>query len=189
MGIHSENGFQRHQLNVDQYYQMAQIGLLSPNDRVELIEGEIIDRAPIGSAHSSTVRTLAELFSDALSKSVIIAIQDPIRLDGYSEPVPDFAQLRRRDDQYRHEHPSASDVLLIVEVSQTSLRYDFEVKLPLYAKHGIPEVWIVDVDGGQIHTFNDLRDGQFTNELSTQQLGKLKLIALPDVEINLSGLF
>lgn len=188
MGIHSENWLQRHQLTVDQYYRMAEAGLLSPGDRVELIEGEIIDMAPIGSEHASTLRTLAELFSDALSKRAIISIQDPIRLDDHSEPEPDLALLRRRADRYKHAHPSASDVLLVVEVSQTSLHYDHEIKLPLYAKHGIPEVWIIDLDAGQLHLFCDPQEGRFAKEMTTQKPSKVKLVALPDIEIDLTGL-
>ncbi len=168
---------------------MAQVGLLSPDDRVELIEGEIIDMAPIGSEHSSILRTLAELFGEASRKRAIVAIQDPIRLDAHSEPEPDLALLRRRDDRYKHAHPGASDVYLIVEVAQTSIRYDREVKLPLYAKHGIPEVWIVDIGSGQLCIFRDPQDARYVTETTTTQPGKVKLVALPELEIDLAGLF
>jgi Uma2 family endonuclease len=189
VGIQSENWVQRHQITVDQYYQMAQVGLLSAEDRVELIEGEIIDMAPIGSAHASTLRTLAELFREAVGKQAIVAVQDPVRLGDRSEPEPDLALLRRREDRYKHAHPTAPDVYLIVEVAQTSLRYDREIKLPLYARHGIPEVWIIDTQKRTLSLHRDPQGERYASESTTSAPGKLALSALPDVAIDLAGLF
>jgi Uma2 family endonuclease len=188
MGIQGENWIQRHQLTIEQYYQMAQVGLLSPEDRVELIEGEIIDMAPMGSEHASALRTLAELFVEALQKRAIVAVQDPVRLSERSEPEPDLALLRRRADLYKHAHPTAADVYLIVEVAQTSLRYEREVKLPLYAKHGIPEAWIIDTEKRELSVYRNPEGDRYVSEATTKQPGKIALFALPEVEVDLSGL-
>jgi Uma2 family endonuclease len=188
MGIQSENWIQRHQLTVDQYYQMARAGLLSPEDRVELIEGEVIDMAPIDSEHAGSVNQLVRAFQ-ALGDRVILSTQNPVRLSERSEPEPDIALLRPRDDFYRRSHPTAADVLLIVEVARTSIRYDREIKLPLYAQHAIPEVWIIDLQARRIHVHRDPQGERYASETATAQPGKVSLVALPGVEIDLSALF
>lgn len=144
---------QRHRLSVADYYRMAEAGILGEDDRCELIEGEIIDMAPIGSRHASTVKRLLRHFERTVGNSAIVSIQDPIRLDARNEPQPDLALLRHRDDFYQQAHPTPGDVLLIVEVADASLRYDREVKLPLYARFGIPEVWIVDLQSSRVEIF------------------------------------
>ena len=189
MGIQNENWIQRHQITVDQYYQLAQVGLLSPDDRVELIEGEIFDKASIGSEHAGLVNQLTARLNQAAGNRAIVATQNPLRLSEQSEPQPDVALLRFRNDFYRRNHPTAADALLVIEVAQTSIRYDREVKLPLYAKHGIPEAWIVDLDSGQLCIFRDPQDARYLSETTTTQPGKLILIAMPDVGIDLTGLF
>ncbi len=189
MGIQGENWLQRHQITVDQYYQMAQVGLLSPEDRVELIEGEIIDMAPIGSEHSGTVNHLSALLSEATRKRAILSVQNPVRLSDRSEPEPDIALLRPRKDFYSKAHPAASDVLLLVEVAQSSVRYDREIKLPLYARHAIPEVWIVDVEAKQLWVYRDPAGERYASQSEMTQPRKLKLFALREVEIDLAGLF
>lgn len=135
----------RHRFDVDAYYRMAEAGILGPEDRVELIEGEIVDMAPIGSAHASTTNLLASLFVRAVTDDVaIVRIQNPLRLDAHNEPQPALMLLRPRADRYRQGHPTATDVLLLVEVADSSLAYDRGPKLALYARHGVPDIWIVD---------------------------------------------
>jgi Uma2 family endonuclease len=137
-----------HRFDVDDYYRMAEAGILSGDDRVELIEGEIVDMAPIGSAHGGTVVGLTELVARAVADGeVLVSVQGPLRLDRRNEPQPDLMLLRPRADRYRNEHPTAADVLLLVEVADSSLAFDRGPKLALYAKHGVPEVWIVDLAG------------------------------------------
>ena len=136
----------RRQFTVDEYYQMASAGILSENDRVELIEGEIIQMPPIGGRHASCVDRIAELFFGAFRGIAQVRVQNPLRLDGLSEPVPDVMLLKRRSDFYAERHPFPQDVLLLVEVSDTTVAYDRRVKLPLYARLGVGEVWIVDLD-------------------------------------------
>jgi Uma2 family endonuclease len=136
----------RHRLSVADYYRMAEVGILAPDARVELIDGEIIDMAPIGSRHNATVNRLAEILKRAAGDAVIVQAQGSISLGAFSEPEPDIALLRRRGDFYWSAQPGAADILLIVEVAGSSLAYDRDVKLPLYARHGIPEVWLIDIE-------------------------------------------
>ena len=137
-----------HRFDVDDYHRMAEAGILSAEDRVELIEGEIIDMAPIGSAHGGTVVGLNELVARMVADGIVLAsVQGPLRLDRHNEPQPDLMLLRPRRDRYRNSHPTAADVLLLVEVADSSLAYDRGPKLALYARHGVPEVWVVDLIG------------------------------------------
>jgi Uma2 family endonuclease len=140
----------RRTFTVDEYHKMAEAGILHEDDRVELIEGEIINMTPIGSRHTACVKKLNRLFAELLGSEVIISVQDPLRLGDTSEPEPDIALLRPRPDFYAERHPSADDTLLVVEVADTSLVYDREVKVPLYARAGLAEVWLVDLVQQQV---------------------------------------
>ena len=137
--------------DVDDYYRMAAAGILTPEDRVELIEGEIVDMAPIGSEHAATTDILNELVTRAVATAQAqVRVQGPLRLDRRNEPQPDLLLLRPRADRYRATHPTAADVLLLIEVADSSLAFDRGQKLALYARHGVPEVWIVDLVGRAI---------------------------------------
>ena len=145
---------ERHLFSVDDYRRMGETGNLSPADRTELIDGEIIQMTPVGSPHVGAVLALTRLLSRAVPASVIVSVQNPILMGNQSEPEPDLALLRARPDGYRAPPlPSAADALLIIEVSDTSLTYDRETKLPLYARHGVPEVWIVDLTAGAVAVY------------------------------------
>jgi Uma2 family endonuclease len=189
MGIQGESWIRRHQVTVEQYYRMAEVGLLTPEDRVELIEGEVIDMAPMGSRHASMVRKLTERFYVSCGEHVTVSVQSPIRLGEISEPEPDIAILARREDSYAPAHPSAADVWLLVEVAETSLRYDKEVKLPLYAKHHIPEVWIVDTGKKSLSIYRQPEGDRYRDEQTTTAPSRLSLAAMPGVAVDVSGLF
>jgi Uma2 family endonuclease len=178
----------RHRITVDEYYRMAEVGLLAPDARVELIEGEIIDMAPIGTDHGSVVDKLTRLFVNAAGDRAIVRIQGAIRLDRSSEPQPDLALLVPRADFYSHAHPSPEDLLLVIEVSDSTLRYDRDVKVPLYARHEIPEVWIVDLQNRELHSYRSPAEGRYHDAHTTQDPGITPVAALPDIEVDLSGL-
>ena len=134
----------RHLISVDAFHRMGETGILGPRDRVELIDGEIIDMSPIGVLHAAIVDLLARHFGRRAGESVFVRCQNPLRLDDISEPEPDIAILRPRADFYMTAHPGSADVLLVIEVADTSLAYDLGTKVPLYARHGIPEVWVIE---------------------------------------------
>jgi len=184
-----EDLVRRHRLTVHEYYRMAEVGLLAPDARVELIEGEIIDMPPSGTPHAGVLGRLTRLLLAAAGTRVAVRVQLPLRLDEFSEPEPDFAVLKWREDEYTAAHPMASDTLLVIEVSQSSLGYDRNRKLPLYARHGIPEAWIVDVANPRLHTFRCPQDGQYANTSTTSQPGMVELEALPELKVDLTGLF
>ena len=140
----------RHKLDVVQYHRMGEAGVFEGNERVELIEGEVVEMAPIGDRHAGTTNRLTALLVKAAGGRAVVAVGNPVRLDRYNEPQPDFALLRPRADFYASSKPAPADTLLLIEVAESSLRYDRKVKLPLYARHGVPELWIVDVEGGTV---------------------------------------
>jgi Uma2 family endonuclease len=137
-------------INVDEYYKMAEVGILKPGDRVELINGEIYEMSPIGSRHGSVVKKLAMILNEIFKGEAVIGIQDPVRLDESNEPEPDISILKYRADFYSQAHPGAHDILAIIEVADSSLRHDKQVKMPLYANYGIPAYWIIDIATKQI---------------------------------------
>jgi Uma2 family endonuclease len=147
----------RHKLDVVQYHRMGEAGVFEGHERVELIEGEIVEMAPIGDRHAGTTNELNELLVAAARGRAVVAVGNPIRLDRYNEPQPDFALLRLRPDRYRGATPTPADTLLLIEVAESSLRYDRKVKLPLYARHGVPELWIVDLEGGTVEVCREPR--------------------------------
>jgi Uma2 family endonuclease len=135
----------RRRFTVHDYHRMGEAGILHEDDRVELIEGEIVEMAAIGTRHFACVNQLTRLLVRGVGDGAIVSVQNPVRLDEHSEPQPDLTVLRVTD--YRESLPGPEDVLLLIEVSDTTLSYDRNVKLPLYARAGIPEIWIVDLTG------------------------------------------
>jgi Uma2 family endonuclease len=147
--------------NITEYYRMAEAGILSEDDRVELIEGEIIKMTPIGSRHAGCVSRLNALFNRLIGETAVVSIQNPLRLSNFSEPQPDIALLKPRDDFYSNAHPTPADVLLIIEVSDTSLEYDRDIKLPLYAATSMPEVWLVNLIKDTIEIYREPHSGMY----------------------------
>ena len=167
----------RRLITVDAFHRMGETGILGPADRVELIEGEIIDMSPIGVLHAAIVDALVRFFSRCAGESAFIRCQNPLRLDDLSEPEPDLAILRPRADFYTTAHPGPADVLLVIEVADTSLAYDLGTKVPLYARHGIPEVWVIDAATRRTRVFRQPvggreagrpTDGRYATEVSVE---------------------
>jgi Uma2 family endonuclease len=183
-----EEGPRRHRITVEEYHRMAEVGLLAPDERVELIEGEIIDMPPIGSRHGAAVDRLNELLISVVGKRAIVRCQSSLVFGDLSEPEPDFALLVRRDDFYEHQTPTAADTLLVIEVSDTTLRYDRETKMSLYARHGIPELWILDTAGKQLHVFRRPTGSAYEEVVIVDESRRLPVALLPGVEVDLSAL-
>ncbi len=146
---------------VDEYYKMAEAGILSEDDRVELINGEIIEMSPIGIRHRNCVNTLNRFLNKLLPDDFIVSVQNPVRLGDREEPVPDIA-VTQSDAKRRDFVPA--DILLLIEVADTSYETDRYVKLPLYAKACIPEVWLVALQENAIDAFNKPKDGVYTEQ-------------------------
>jgi len=178
----------RHRITVEEYHRMAEVGLLAPDARVELIEGEIIDMAPIGNRHMSTVDRLTRQFVLAAGEDAIVRVGGSVRLGRMSEPQPDLLILRPRADFYGNHSATGSDVLLVIEVSDTSLRYDREVKVPLFARHGVPESWVFDLEHRQVLAFGGLENGEYRQHRVVTPAEHMTLAALPRLDLDLAPL-
>ena len=142
----------KRKFTIDEYHRMAATGIFREDDRIELIDGAIFMMTPIGNRHAQCVRRLNRLFSRQLGDGAIIDVQNPLRLGEHSEPQPDLVLLAPRPDFYP-SHPGPADVLLAVEVADTSAEYDRQVKLPVYARFGIREVWLIDLTADRIEIY------------------------------------
>ncbi|WP_162342756.1 Uma2 family endonuclease [Cyclobacterium salsum] len=150
-------------INVEEYHKMAEMGIFKPDDRLELIHGEIYEMSPIGSKHAGIVNKLASLFNGLFKGKVVIGVQNPVQIDVRNEPEPDISLLKYRPDFYASAHPVPADVLAIIEVSDASIRFDREVKLPLYASHGIPEYWMIDLGNNWIEVHTNPKKGTYAS--------------------------
>ncbi len=151
----------RHRLTVADFRRMGEVGILGPDDRVELIAGEIIDMSPIGSLHAALVRAIATALTHHVREQALLAIQDPLALTDTSQPQPDLAVLRPRADFYAAAHPGPADVLLVIEVADTTLAFDLDVKVPLYAAAGIPEAWVIEAPSRRTLVFRRPVNGRY----------------------------
>ena len=159
---------------------MAEAGILTPNDHVELIGGDIVDMTPIGSAHAGKTNRLNRLFARAAADGLaLVSVQGPLRLDAWNEPLPDLMLLRPRDDDYQDRHPGAADVLLLVELSDSSLAHDRGTKLALCARFGVPEVWIVDLRGAAVEVYRQPENGLYMQTRSVCADGMLDVAMVP----------
>ena len=189
MSARAESTYRRHRLTIADYHRMGEAGVFAHDARVELIEGEVIDMAPIGSRHARAVNYLNMHLVEAVRRSAVVAVQNPVALDEHTEVQPDVAVLRMRADLYGISHPRPRDVLLVIEVADTTVRYDLDIKLPLYARAGIPEVWVVDLEIGVLRLFRDPAGADYRQKQEVGGLGAVAIPHLPSGTIDLSGLF
>lgn len=172
-----------HRWTVDEYYRMAEVGLLAPFDRTELIDGELLDMAPIGCKHAHWVDRFVAVFARQ-SSDCLVRAQNPIRLDRYNEPQPDIALVRKKS--YLETHPISADVYLLVEIADCTLRFDREVKIPLYASHLIPEVWLFDVNAIELTIYRDPVAGQYQTRHTPRGSEPFAPLALPQMRVSLT---
>jgi Uma2 family endonuclease len=176
----------RHKLDVHDYERMVLVGILGQQDRVELIHGEIMDMSPIGQSHEGAVNALNLALVLACQSKAIVSVQNSVRLDRWSVPQPDFAVFRYRTDFYLEgRRPTPADALLLVEVADSSLRYDQEVKLPLYAAAGIPEYWIVDMQRRVVDAYRRPEGGGYAEQATHRGGDQVPLSAAPDIVVTL----
>jgi len=179
----------RRPITVDEYHHMGEVGILTRDDRVELIEGQIIQMAPIGSPHAGNVNRLNRLLFLALGDRAVLSVQCPVRLSLILEPVPDFSILKPKANDYADALPTAADVLLLIEVSDTSLAYDRGVKARLYAKHGIGEYWIVDVKARSVVVHREPAGQGYASVWQAGAGDVLEMLGLPGVRMAVDEVF
>ena len=179
----------RWQFTVADFARMIEAGIFAEDDRVELIDGEVRAMSPIGPRHAAIVKRLNALMSRQVADRAILSVQDPIQLTDYTEPQPDLAVLRVREDFYVQAHPVPADVLVVVEVAETSLEYDREEKVPRYAQVRIPEVWLLDVERETVTQYTQ-PDGAHYCDGHTLQRGEILVAGtLSDLRLALDDIF
>ena len=180
----------RHRLGVDEYYRLGEAGIIGEDERVELIAGDIIDMAPIGPGHEATVSGLTRTLVLTCLERAIVSPQNSIRLGRWSAPQPDLAVLRPRTDFYSTgERAGPEDVLLLIEVADSSLHYDRTVKLPLYARAGIAELWIVDLKRGVVEVSRAPAGDSYTETATRQRGESIALSLAPEIVVKLDLIF
>lgn len=179
----------RFKLTVEQYHRMGELGILRPDDRLELIDGELVRMAPIGSMHGGLVSRLNRLLVERVGRAGIVSPQNPVVLSEVTEPQPDLSVLRWRADDYTADTPQAGDTLLVIEVSDSSLRFDRDVKLGFYAQAAVPEVWIVDVRARRLLAFRAPAGRGYSEALTLGAGESVRCQALPALQVGLDELF
>jgi len=180
---------QRHAVSAEEYLRMGEGGVFAPDARLELIEGEIVEMAPIGSPHAGMVNTLNWLLTRAAGELAVVAVQNPVIVGDRSVPQPDLALLKPRADRYARSHPTSADVLLVVEVADTTLPFDLGTKIPLYARGGIAEAWVVDVQERAVRVFRDPSASGYRTSFTVSGGGSVTALLLPAIVVALPALF
>jgi Uma2 family endonuclease len=180
---------QHWQFTVEDYARMLEAGILSEDDRVELIDGEVRAMSPIGSVHAAIVKRLLAILTRLLGDTAIVSVQDPVRLNDYTEPEPDVAVLRQRADFYAQGHPHPDDVLLVIEVADTSLDYDRDEKMPRYAAANIAEAWLIDVASQTVEQYRQPRNGKYLLKRLAERGDTVVGESLPDLQIAVDRIF
>lgn len=178
-----------HLWTVDEYHQMIEAGILTHEDKVELLEGQIIQMSPQRPPHAATTQCASDYLRDLLLGRVTIRVQLPITLPPNSEPEPDIAVVRIDSRRYFDHHPAADEIFLLVEVAKTTLKNDRITKVPTYAKAKIPEYWILDVQERQVYIFREPEAETYQQEIILSEDATIPLFAFPDVNVSLNQLF
>ena len=173
---------------VEEYYRMARAGIIREDDRVELIDGEIIEMSPIGRRHFVSVARATTLFIQAFGNRAVVSPGNPVRLSDWTEPQPDLVVFKPRPDFYAKKHPTPVDVLFVVEVADTTLRYDTKIKLPRYASAGIPEIWIADLQNSVLHVYRDAVGNTYDSVLAFREGESVSPLSFPDVTFQVAEL-
>lgn len=181
--------FARRLITVEEFRRMGEAEILLPDERVELIEGEIYKMTPIGKRHMWLVMRLAEALREAAPPPLLLLDQGALELDPHSQLQPDMMLLRRRPESLEAPLPGAPDILLAVEVADTSLRYDRKVKLPVYAKRGVPELWIVDANAKTVEAHRRPSEAGYRESIRFEASRRIAVEAAPQIEIDLSKIF
>lgn len=172
----------KRRFTVEEYHRMGEAGILHEDDRVELLDGHLYVTSPIGSEHAACVRRLTRLFIRQVEPRALVSIQNPIRLDQASEPEPDLALLAPREDDYAARHPHPDEVLLVIEVADSSESFDRSTKRSLYARAGLPEYWVVALEDNQMHVYRTPEGDQYTAHETHAPGDTVSITALPSID-------
>jgi Uma2 family endonuclease len=173
---------------VDEYYLMGEVGIIGPEERTELIDGEIIQTSPPGNRHIGACNRANTLFTEALGRRVIVSVQNPLLLDKHNEPQPDIIVLKPTADFYGSRRATPKDASLVIEIAMSSLGFDRKVKLPHYARCGVPEVWIEDLNNDLLLVFRDPSRGRYKTSMTLGKGEKVSPLAFPDVSFKVEDL-
>ena len=178
----------KRRFDVEDYHRMAQAGILRKGDRVELIDGEIVAMTPIGPRHNAAVDRATHAIVAAVGTQAIVRVQGSIRLSRFHEPQPDFALLRPKSDFYASGLPGGPDTLLVIEIAESSLEYDRQVKGGLYAEAGIPELWVIDLERRLLFRFTEPRTGAYQQLSQHDAADTVAPELLPDCALAVANL-
>jgi Uma2 family endonuclease len=178
----------RRRFTVEEYHRMGAVGILSPGDRVELIEGEIVQMSPIGSKHAAFVDFLTRVFSTGVGRRAIVRVQSPVRIGDASEPQPDLMLLKPKIDFYASGHPGPGEVLLLIEVADSFAESDRVIKLPMYAGAGIGEAWLVDMDERRIEVYWNPQGHAYASSRIYSRRTSVSPQAFPDMRVSIDEL-
>jgi Uma2 family endonuclease len=184
-----ETRVERWRFTVDDFYRMGELGIIPPDARVELVDGDVFKMAPIGSHHQGSVDALDEMLRERLGRRVTISIQGPLNLGPYGTPQPDVMVLKRRDDHYRTANPTAPDVFLVIEVSDTTLAHDRDTKGPMYARAEVAEYWIADLARSRLLVFCQPAHGEYRSMQVLVPGDTVQPASFPDVSIAVAEIF
>lgn len=179
----------RYRLSIDDYERLGEAGIFPPDSRVELIDGDLIDMPPIGTQHASTVNRLIRLLVLRVGDRAIVSPGNPVLLPPWSMPQPDLMLLRPRRDEYSTRHPDAGDVLLAIEVGDSSIRFDLGKKARVYAADGIAEYWVVDVRARRLHVHRDPSGGSWNDVRTLDSPFSVAPLALPELKVEANELW
>ena len=178
----------KHLTNLDEWRRLGEANIFPPESRLELINGEILEMAPIGFNHAGHLKRINKLFTKLVPDNIILSVQDPLQLGELSEPEPDFMLLKPNDDFYSSRHPNANDALLLIEVADSSLTFDQNQKLRLYALHGIPEYWLLNLNDSCLEVYRK-PNGEVYAEKTTLRVGDtITLSQLDKITINIADI-
>ncbi|WP_231886548.1 Uma2 family endonuclease [Methylomonas methanica] len=179
---------QKHLTDIAEWHRMGEAGIFPPETRMELIEGEILHMAPIGFNHAGHLRRISTVFTFLVGDNAVVSIQSPVQLGDLSEPEPDFALLRPEPNFYSSRHPTAIDTLLLIEISDSTLRFDRQQKLRLYASHNIPEYWIVNLIDNCLEVYRQPQDGDYLKKSVLTTADNIALVALPELQVSVASI-
>jgi Uma2 family endonuclease len=172
-----------------EYHQMRTVGILDPDERVELLDGQILSKAAKNPPHAATNLCAADYLRNLVTGLALIRVQDPINLNPYSEPEPDIAVVQIDPQLYVKHHPTPTEIFLLIEISDTTLERDRKQKAAAYAKAGIEDYWILDVNTRQVRVFREIVNTTYQQETILNEEATLFMIAFPEIEISISQLF